>query len=193
MSYLEANQTITPDKNQPEADSHNRSEPAFLVVGRIRRSHGIRGEVVMELISDFPERIRIGTVLFIGDNHTPVRVLSRRMHSEGMLILFENYSSPESHDSLRNQWVFVRANDRPPLPEGEYYHHQIIGLSVVSDTGQELGTVIDIIETGANEVYIIRPETGPELLIPAIPSVIQEISLEKAVLQIHLLPGLLPD
>jgi 16S rRNA processing protein RimM len=87
----------------------------------------------------------------------------------------------------------VRADDRPSLPDGEYYHHQLLGLRVISDTGQTLGRLVQILSTGANDVYIVRPEAGPDVLLPATDEVVQRVDLEQGEILVHLLPGLIPD
>jgi 16S rRNA processing protein RimM len=94
---------------------------------------------------------------------------------------------------LRNQFVLVRADDRPALPEGEYYHHQLIGLLVVDEREIALGELVEIMQTGANDVYVVRLRAGGELLIPAIDSVILAVDLERAEIQVQLPPGLLPE
>jgi len=147
----------------------------------------------MEVITDFPERIRQGKTLLIGENHIPMKVASRRAHSTNLLLSFDGIDTPEEAGRLRNQWVYVPANDRPALSEGEYYHHQLLGLRVASEDGVELGKITDILETGANDVYVIRSESGKEVLLPAIQSVILDIDLEKGQMLVHLIPGLLPD
>ena len=147
----------------------------------------------MEVITDFPERIRQGKTLYIGELHQPMRVSNRRVHGGNLLLLFDDIETPEEVGRLRNQWVYVPANDRPPLSEGEYYHHQLLGLKVTSEDGLELGILSDILETGANDVYVIRSDSGKEVLLPAIQSVIIDIDLDKEQMLVHLLPGLLPD
>jgi 16S rRNA processing protein RimM len=94
---------------------------------------------------------------------------------------------------LRNQLVYVRTADRPPLDAGEYYHHELLGLQMIDEEERILGIVERILETGANDVYIVKDENGAELLIPAIESVILKIDLENNQIFIRLLPGLLPD
>ena len=94
---------------------------------------------------------------------------------------------------MRNELVYVRADDRPPLAEGEYYHHELIGLRVVDESGDILGILVQILDTRANDVYVVRPQAGPEILLPAIESVILDIDLEKGEIRVHLLPGLIAD
>jgi 16S rRNA processing protein RimM len=173
--------------------SPSKGGPEFLVVGKLRRPHGIHGEISMEIFTDFPERLRSGVTVYAGDDHIPYRIRSRRLIHKGLLIAFQGIDTPEAAVALRNTFVYVRADDRPSLPEGEYYHHEIIGLQVVSDEGQPLGELIEILNYPANDVYVVRPSTGPELLIPALQSVIVNVDLAAGQMQVHLLPGLLPE
>jgi len=162
----------------------------FLVVGKLRRPHGIRGEIILEVLTDFPERLHRGLVVYVGPQHQPLRLRSLRQIEGGLLIAFQGYADREAAGELRNQLVMVRADDRPPLEEGEYYHHQIMGLRVVNEGGQFLGQVVEILETGANDVLVIRPEQGQELLLPMLESTILSVNLDRGELQVHLLPGL---
>jgi 16S rRNA processing protein RimM len=175
------------------AGSPQPGEPAFLVVGKLHRPHGLRGEMVFEIYTDFPERLEPGVSVYVGENHQPLRIRSRRPSHTTLLLAFEGFKDPESAGELRNQLVYVRADDRPPLPEGEYYHHQLLGLQVVSDEGRELGKLTQILDTGANDVYVVRSTSGAEILLPALASVIMDIDLEAGKMLVHLLPGLLPE
>jgi len=152
-------------------------EPVFLVVGTLKRSHGIRGDVVMEVHTDFPERLASGKTVFIGEEHRPLKITNIRQANKDLLIRFEGYTNPESTGDLRNQVVFVLTKDIPSLPDGEYYHHQLIGLRVVTDSGHQIGTLTEILETGANDVYVITPAEGEEILIPAVSDFILGIDL----------------
>jgi len=164
--------------------------PAFLLVGILHRPHGVRGEMIMSVLTDFPERLKPGTELFLGVEHTPVTMKSLRHHNRGLLVALEGFESREAVGHLRNYELFVRADDRPPLPEGEFYMHQIIGLKVVTDEGQALGVVAEWIETGANGVYIVRDEEGNEVLLPDIDQVVLKIDLDSQQMTVHLLEGL---
>jgi 16S rRNA processing protein RimM len=165
----------------------------FLSVGKLGRPHGVRGEIVMEILTDFPERIRSGVTLYVGAAHHPLRVRSRRRADASLLLAFDGYDTPETVGELRNQIVYVSIADRPPLPEGEYYHHQLIGKPVVAEDGRQLGLLTEIIETGANDVAVIQPEIGREILIPLIDGVLLGVDEPAGVVSVHLLPGILPD
>jgi 16S rRNA processing protein RimM len=146
----------------------------------------------MDIYTEFPERLAPGVTVFVGSNYQPLQISKTRPHSRGMLLGFEGYQSRDEIAELRNMLVQVRTADRPELPEGDYYHHQLLGLRVVDDNGAGLGSITAIIETGANDVYVIRSESGEEILIPAIESVVKDIDLENNQVTIHLLSGLMP-
>jgi 16S rRNA processing protein RimM len=147
----------------------------------------------MEVLTDFPERLIPGTTLYLGPAHQPAILLSRRWHKENLLVAFEGYPGREQVAVLRNQLVQVRADDRPLLPEGEYYHHQLIGLQVLDEAGNILGKLVEILVTGANDVYVVRGSAGKEILLPAIESVILDVNLERGLMKVYLLPGILPE
>lgn len=166
-------------------------ESVFLTVGFIRRPHGLRGEMILDLHTDFPERLKPGTRVYVGEEHKPMTIASARPHATGMLIGLRGLTTPELAGQLRNTWVYVPAGDRPPLPEGKLYHHQILGMRVVTDEGRELGKLTDIISTGANDVYVVTGEDGKEILLPAIKDVILEYDVPRSEIKVHLLEGLL--
>jgi 16S rRNA processing protein RimM len=193
---MSARATRQPDDltSSPEpAGSLGKSEPAFLVVGRLRRSHGVHGDMVMEVLTDFPERLRAGRQVYLGDKHQVVTIRGKRNHAEGMLIGFKGYETPESVAMIRNQWVYIQAQELPTLEAGEYYHHQLIGLQVVSDDGRAIGVVEDILETGTHDVLLTRSETGAEILIPSTDPFIVNIDLNNREIRVHMLPGLEPE
>lgn len=174
-----------------EPGSPTVGEPEYLVVGFLRRPHGVKGEILMSVHTDFPERLKTGKTVFVGDSYQPMVMASLRPHASGMLVRFRGIKTSEDAGQYRNTWVFVPTADRPALPEGEYYHHQLIGLNVVTDEGRELGVLADVLETGANDVYVVRNAEGTETLIPAIPSVVLEVRLADRVMRVHILDGLI--
>jgi 16S rRNA processing protein RimM len=165
-------------------------EPVYLVVGFLRRAHGLRGEMIMDLHTDFPERLQNGRELFVGEERKPMTLSGSRPHARGMLVKFKGIETPEQAGELRNQWVYVPAADVPDLPEGKIYQHELFGYAVVDDQGNTLGELVEILETGANNVYVVRDAAGKEILLPAIPSVVLEIDSERRVMRVHLLEGL---
>lgn len=180
-------------EGEHDAGSPSKREPAFLAIGKLRRPHGVRGEMVMSVWTDFPERLLPSVNLYVGESHTVLAIRSVRWHRDDILIAFEEYADRDQVGELRNQIVYVRADDRPALPEGQFYLHQLVGLRVIRDEDDSsLGWIEEIFETGSNDVLIVRMEDGGELLLPDIPSVVLAIDLEQGEMRVHLLPGLLP-
>src|SRR5512139_4086674 len=95
-------------KDQSIPGSPSSGEPVFLAVGKLHRAHGVHGEIIMEVLTDFPERLKTGVTLFVGKDHQPVRLNSRRWHNQNLLVSFEGYSNPEAINVLVNQLVQVR-------------------------------------------------------------------------------------
>jgi 16S rRNA processing protein RimM len=115
-----------------------------------------------------------------------VEIVSVRWHIPAMLVRLAGCETPEDTAVYRNKTVFVRVDELPPLPEGEYYHHQLIGLSVLLETGESLGELEQILETGANDVYLVRRSDGSEMLLPAIEDVIVTVNLERKEIVVRL-------
>jgi 16S rRNA processing protein RimM len=111
-------------------------------------------------------------------------------HTRKIFLELDGVDSREAAELMRGQEIALPLEDVPPLPQDTYYRWQIIGLRVLSEDGEELGTISEILETGANDVYIVRDPAGQELLLPAIESVILEVDLEAGVVRVHLIPGL---
>ena len=165
-------------------------EPVYLTVGFLRRPHGVQGEIIMDLHTDFPERMKRGRKLFVGEDHQPMTLTSVRPHQSGLLVKFKGVETPEDAGAFRNHWVYVQSKDAPPLPEGRLYQHELFGFQVVDEAGSLLGELVEILETGANDVYVVRSDSGKEILLPAIPSVILDIDAGRRFMKVHLLEGL---
>jgi 16S rRNA processing protein RimM len=165
-------------------------EPVYLTVGFLRRPHGLHGEIIMDLHTDFPERMKRGRKLFVGDEYQPITLTNVRPHQSGLLVKFDGIETPEDAGQLRNQWVYIKAKDAQPLREGQIYQHELFGFRVVDENDNQLGELVEIIETGANDVYVVRDDSGKEILLPAIPSVILDLDLTRRLMRVHLLEGL---
>lgn len=167
-----------------------KGEPVFLVIGKLRRPHALRGEMLMDVLTDFPERIKPEVIVYVGEDHVPLRIRSCRKHQQALLVAFDNIHDPEIVGKFRNHLVYTRTSDLPPLPDGDFYHHQLLGMRVICDDGRVLGRLSKILETGANDVYVIGTDSGPDLLLPAIESVILKIDVDRSEMLVHLLTGL---
>jgi 16S rRNA processing protein RimM len=168
-------------------------EPVFLTVGQIGKPHGVRGEVTMKVLTDFPERLQSGVTVYVGNNQTPMHILRARPAASKMLLTFEGVQTREQAGELRNRMVFVHRGEVPSLPEGEYYQHQLLGARVESQDGEDLGTLEEILPTGANDVYLIRLPDGRELLLPVIEGILLEVNLHSHFIRVRVLPGSMPE
>jgi 16S rRNA processing protein RimM len=181
----------------PERNQNNGSliisEPIFLVIGKIMRPHGIHGELLMQIHTDFPERIIENYRVYVGEDHLPLVIRSRRIDKKGLLVSFESLNNPEAVKHLSNMWVYVRSDEIPSLPEGDYYQHELIGLRVENEGGLLFGVISQVLETGGNDVFVVTSLTGSEFLIPFAPGIVDSIDLAKRVVVVQLIEGLLPD
>jgi 16S rRNA processing protein RimM len=173
-----------------QTGSSNSGEPVFLVIGFFGRPHGVQGEIQFHILSDFPERIVPGKVVYLGARRQAATVARVRAHGDKLLLVVEGYADRDRAALLRNETVYVRGEDVPPLAEGEFYHHELIGLAVVSDEGEPLGILAEILETGANDVFVVRGADGGELLLPSTGQVVKEINPAAGTITIHLIAGL---
>ena len=163
--------------------------PTHLVVGRILGAWGRRGEVRAEILTAFPERFARLQEIIVGPDLTPYRVQSARLHKGNVILKLQGIETPEQAGGLRGEFLYVPLSEAMPLPPGEYYHYQILGLDVYTTTGKHLGPITGIIETGCNDVYVVKRDTR-EVLIPALPDVLHEVDLEHRRLIVSLPPGL---
>ena len=177
------------EQYQDTAGSIGPVEPAYVLIGRLQKSHGVRGEITLRLMTDFPERIRRGKVIYVGPDFQPNKITGTRWKNELLLLKLEGYDNPEDVREIVGLDVFAAVKDLPALSAGRYYHHQLIGMRVF-EGDENLGVLAAIMETGANEVYIIDQADGSELLIPAIPEVILKVDLDQKRIDVHLLEGL---
>lgn len=166
-------------------------ESIYLAIGYIRRPHGVQGEIIMDLHTDFPERIKSGRKVYIGEKYETFTIESVRRHGNGLLVKLLGFDSPEQAGRFRNQWMYVKSSEVPALPEGQHYKHELIGLIVMTDAGEKLGALNEVLETGANDVYVIISEDGKEILLPAISDVVIDINMVEKVMKVHIIEGLL--
>jgi 16S rRNA processing protein RimM len=168
-----------------------KGESIYLAIGFLRRPHGVQGEVIMDLHTDFPERIKTGRKVYVGEKHEVFTIGAVRPHADGLLVKIRGFDTPETAGRFRNQWVYVQSSEVPALPEGKYYKHELIGLTVMTDANEKLGILNEVLETGANDVYVIVKEDGKEILLPAIPDVVLDVNMAEKVMKVHIIEGLL--
>ena len=158
-------ETAGPDPGTPP-------ERARLTIGTILAPHGVRGEFKLRLQTDEPEHLLTLKRVFLGDEKTPRTVLGVRMHAGNALMRLQGISAPETVERFRGTPLQIRGSDARPLAANEYFLYQIIGLEAFDEAGNRLGRVTDLMETGANDVLVITPDEGPDLLLPSHPDVV---------------------
>lgn len=131
----------------------------------------------MAVLSNHPDHFEQLRNVYIGDEPAPRRLHQIRVERGEALVRVEGCDTPGDVAALRGQPVKIAREDAKQLPEGEYYHYQLLGLDVVDVNGVELGRLAEVHETGANDVYIVRA-TGRELLLPNISSVVLAVDLD---------------
>jgi len=174
-------------------NSNARQPDPFLEVGRFIRPHGVRGQLILQSDAGYISTLPAGSRLYTGADQKLLLLETIRAHQGRYLVTLQGYHTREQADSLRNTLVYMDTSELPELEEGEYFYWQLIGLRVETVDGMVLGTVREILETGANDVYVLETAAQGDLLIPAIQDVIQKIDLDQGLIQINILPGLLPD
>lgn len=167
----------------------------FMNVGKVVNTHGIRGELKIMPLTDFPE-IRFAKnaelFLFTPDNHpVPVTVESARLHKNMYIVRLKEYSNINEVEKFKGGIAKVSKENLAELEEGEYYFHQIVGCAVITEEGETLGTISEILTPGANDVWVVKTTAGKEVLIPVIDDVVLDVDVEQKQVKIHLMEGLL--
>ena len=163
-------------------------EHQLIVVGRVVAPWGVKGEVKVEVMTDFPDRFSPGEEVHI--DGCPMRIENSRWHKGRVTLKLDTVDSVEAAEKIRGRWLEIPSSKLRPLPQDQYYQFQLIGLEVWTTEGQHLGRIADILPTGSNDVYLVQGELG-ELLIPAIEDVVKSIELEKGRIVVELIAGLL--
>ena len=148
----------------------------LIAVAKILSPHGVRGEVKLLPLTDFPHRFAQTEYLLLADR-SQLYLESVRMLNNTIVVKFRGMDIPEAWIPFRNKELFVTEDNLMPLPPGQYYIHQIVGLEVVDEQGKIIGRVAEVLQTGSNDVYVIKTPEGDELLLAAIVSVVREIDI----------------
>lgn len=170
-----------------------------LVVGRVVKSHGLRGELVVDVRTDDPAtRFAPGSVLHIRSSRsgTPqsreVRVESARPHGTRLLVRLQGIVDRDAADDLRGTLFVVDSADLPPITDpDEFYDHQLEGLAVRTVSGQEVGSISEVLHTSAGELLSVHTPAGAEVLVPFVQAIVTSVSLTDRVVEIDPPEGLL--
>ena len=165
----------------------------MLRVGVISSTHGVRGEVKVFPTTDDPARFEeLETVLLdTGKEKLELEIAGVKFFKNMVILKFKGYDSINDVERYRGRDLWITREQAVPLGEDENFVAYLIGLAVVTDGGETLGTMKDVMFTGANDVYVVERENGKELLLPAIKDCILDVDLENGVMTVHVLDGLL--
>ena len=164
----------------------------LLQVGVITSPHGVRGEVKVFPTTDDVNRFKKLKNVILDDGKTTMEmeIVSVKFFKNLVILKFKGLDSMNDVEKYRRAKLLVTRENAVKLKKDEYFIADLIGLSVVSEEGEELGKLTDVLQTGANDVYIISKKGEQDLLVPAIKECIKEINLEKSLMTIHLMKGL---
>ena len=168
-------------------------EDDYLAIGIVTRSHGLKGEVVVELVPGARESLEGVERLWMKEESGLVELHLLRIQQVGrsQVFRFEGYKKRERGDTLRGKQLWALREDLD-MPEGDVPVEDMIGMEVRLEDGSILGALVDVLATGANDVYVVRGERG-EWVLPAIDEVVQELDLGARRITVRLLPGLEPS
>lgn len=164
-----------------------------LKVGIISSTHGVRGEVKVFPTTDDAKRFKnLKEVLMdTGKEFCPLQIETVRFFKQFVILKFKDYDRLDDVEKFRGKALFVTREHAVKLNKDEYFIADLIGMNVTADDGILKGRLKDVLQTGANDVYVISLEDGREMLLPAIKECVLDISFEKNVIKIHILEGLL--
>lgn len=161
-------------------------------VGKIVGTHGLKGEVKVVAVTDFPEdRFRPGSRLYVGSERREVTVQSGRPFKQFWLVVFDQVSDIDQAEQLKGQEIVIAEADQGELPDGVYYYKDLLGLEVVDDeTGEKIGKLTDIQAPGANDIWEVTDFEGKSFWIPYIDDVVKQVDLASGQVRVVLMEGL---
>jgi len=164
------------------------TKPEYVTIGKVLAPWGIKGKIKVAVTTDFPQRFTPSLKVYI--NQQPMTIDSSEWHKGKLVIKLNAIDSMEKAQKLRGQTIDIPGSQLQPLPEGQYYLFQIIGLEVRTTRGELLGVVTEILTAESNDTYVVSGDRG-EILIPAINDVVKSIDLDAGHMVIEPIEGLL--
>lgn len=165
----------------------------YFAVGKIINTHGIQGEVKILAVTDFAmQRFQPNNTLYVKQNNQlqPLKIRTVRRFKQFYLLRFFEYADLTSVEKLKNCQLLVDEAQQTALSQGNFYYHQIIGLTVVDQQGKQIGKIKEILSPGANDVWVVERTNNKELLLPAIKQVIKKVDLDQQQVEVELMDGL---
>lgn len=153
-----------------------------IIIGRFGAPHGVRGDIKVYPLTDFPERFSQLKSFYLDEKE--LYVAGTRYQNNFVVMKIKNINSREDAARLTNKLLKVAREDAAPLNEGEYYAFDIIGLQVINENEEVLGEITEILKTGSNDVYVTKTKDGRQLLIPALKKVVTEINISEGFIKV---------
>lgn len=165
----------------------------FLRVGIITSTHGLKGEVKVYPTTDYPERFEEikEVMLDTGRGKRTLTIQNVRYFKNQVILKFKEINNINDIEKYKQCELWVNRENGTPLEEGEYYIADLIDCKVYLEDGSYFGILVDVMETGANDVYVVESQEHGEVLLPAIEDCVKEIDIEKGKITVHLMDGLL--
>lgn len=160
----------------------------FIIIGRIVAPWGVKGEVTVEIETDFPQRFSPGEQVFVDGK--PLTMVDVSRHRNRLILKFSTIDGAEDAQRLRGKFIEIPQSKTRTLPEDRYYYFQLIGLEVRTTGGERLGEVKEILAGESHDIYVVQGMKG-EFLIPAIANVVKSVDLERGLIKIEPIAGLL--
>jgi 16S rRNA processing protein RimM len=167
-------------------------ESDFVVIGLLRRAHGVRGDLSVQAVSDVPERFDSLERVLVrqGGSIRELAVESVRWKNRSLLLKFQGIDDRTAAEALKGAEIGVRKRDVHPVPDGTYYVFDLVGCKVIGKDDREIGRIDEVMKMPANDVFSVKTGSG-EVLIPVVADVVKEIDLERKVVRIEEIEGLL--
>lgn len=163
------------------------------LIGYVLKPQGVRGEVKIDSVSPYPQRYKYLKSVYIQSANTNQLYLIEnvRIRDRFVYIKFAGINSRDEAELLRNAEILIEGKDLLQPSKNEYFVHDLIGCCVKTDTNDELGEIIDVVQMSSNDVYVIKTHSGKEILIPAVKEFIIQVDLDHKQVLVHLLEGLI--
>ena len=164
----------------------------LLQVGVITTTHGVRGEVKVFPTTDDPARFKKlkNVILDTGKEKIDLEVAGVKFFKNMVILKFKGIDDINDVEKYRKKSLYVTRENAVKLKKNEYFIADLIGLKVESDEGEDLGILSDVLQTGANDVYVLSKEGEDDILLPAIKECVKEVDIKNGTILVHLLPGL---
>ncbi|HUC91000.1 MAG TPA: ribosome maturation factor RimM [Paenibacillus sp.] len=168
----------------------------WFTVGKLVNTHGIRGDVKMLPLTDFPDvRFASGSKLTLHDPQSSatatVEVVSAREQKGMYVVKLKGYDNINEVERFKGWDVKVKETELAPLEEGEYYYHEIVGCRVMTEEGEELGAISEVLAPGANHVWVVDRPKGKQVLLPVIDDVVLGVNVKDKLVTVRLMEGLI--